>query len=271
MARGEAGAQAAGRRGGDRGVLRLALPADPGGRAVQLQRHEVAGDLLRLQPALVRRLLPRQRPDRLALWPASRSPPSRRSARSCSAPCWPSASSGSGHAGAGSSGRSRCCRWSRPRSSPAWPRCCSSPGIGLKLSMTTVILAEITFSIAYVTVIVRGRLAGVALEVEEAARDLGCTPFQAAAPGHPADPGPGPGRRRAAGLRAGLRRLRARLLHHRRRPAAAAGAGLLLDPVRRLTRHQRDRHADAARLRPADRGRAGRCPACSTAGPPAWT
>jgi len=52
-------------------------------------------------------------------------------------------------------------------------------GIGLKLSMTTVILAEITFSIAYVTVIVRGRLAGVAGEVEEAARDLGCTPFQA--------------------------------------------------------------------------------------------
>jgi ABC-type spermidine/putrescine transport system permease subunit II len=52
-------------------------------------------------------------------------------------------------------------------------------GIGLKLSMTTVILAEITFSIAYVTVIVRGRLAGIAGEVEEAARDLGCTPFQA--------------------------------------------------------------------------------------------
>ena len=52
-------------------------------------------------------------------------------------------------------------------------------GIGLKLSMTTVILAEITFSISYVTVIVRGRLAGIAGEVEEAARDLGCTPFQA--------------------------------------------------------------------------------------------
>ena len=45
--------------------------------------------------------------------------------------------------------------------------------------MATVILAEITFSIAYVTVIVRGRLAGLSLEVEEAARDLGCTPFQA--------------------------------------------------------------------------------------------
>ena len=52
-------------------------------------------------------------------------------------------------------------------------------GISLKLSMATVILAEVTFSIAYVTVIVRGRLAGLSREVEEAARDLGCTPFQA--------------------------------------------------------------------------------------------
>ncbi len=50
---------------------------------------------------------------------------------------------------------------------------------------------------------------------------------------------------RAAGLRAGLRRLRARVLHHRRRPAAAAGADLLLDPVRRLAGHQRGRHPDA--------------------------
>lgn len=52
-------------------------------------------------------------------------------------------------------------------------------GIGLKLSLGTVVLAEITFSIAYVTVIVRGRLASIPLEVEEAARDLGCTPWQA--------------------------------------------------------------------------------------------
>ena len=51
-------------------------------------------------------------------------------------------------------------------------------GVGLKLSLTTVVLAEITFSIAYVTVIVRGRLATLPLEVEEAARDLGCTPWQ---------------------------------------------------------------------------------------------
>jgi spermidine/putrescine transport system permease protein len=52
-------------------------------------------------------------------------------------------------------------------------------GIGLKLSLSTVVLAEITFSIAYVTVIVRGRLSSMSLEVEEAARDLGCTPWQA--------------------------------------------------------------------------------------------
>jgi ABC-type spermidine/putrescine transport system permease subunit II len=52
-------------------------------------------------------------------------------------------------------------------------------GLGMKLSLLTVTLAEITFSIAYVTVIVRGRLAAMSLEVEEAARDLGCTPWQA--------------------------------------------------------------------------------------------
>jgi ABC-type spermidine/putrescine transport system permease subunit II len=51
-------------------------------------------------------------------------------------------------------------------------------GAGLKLGLGTVVLAEITFSIAYVTVIVRGRLASIPLEVEEAARDLGCTPWQ---------------------------------------------------------------------------------------------
>ena len=52
-------------------------------------------------------------------------------------------------------------------------------GLGVKLSLTTVILAEITFSISYVAVIVRGRLASMSGEYEEAARDLGCTPFQA--------------------------------------------------------------------------------------------
>jgi spermidine/putrescine transport system permease protein/putrescine transport system permease protein len=52
-------------------------------------------------------------------------------------------------------------------------------GLGVKLSLNTVIIAEITFSISYVAVIVRGRLAAMSEEVEEAARDLGCTAFQA--------------------------------------------------------------------------------------------
>jgi spermidine/putrescine transport system permease protein/putrescine transport system permease protein len=51
-------------------------------------------------------------------------------------------------------------------------------GLGIKLSLITVIIAEITFSIAYVAVIVRGRLSAMSEEVEEAARDLGCTPWQ---------------------------------------------------------------------------------------------
>ncbi len=52
-------------------------------------------------------------------------------------------------------------------------------GLGVKLSLSTVIIAEITFSITYVAVIVRGRLSAMSDEVEEAARDLGCTPWQA--------------------------------------------------------------------------------------------
>jgi spermidine/putrescine transport system permease protein/putrescine transport system permease protein len=48
-------------------------------------------------------------------------------------------------------------------------------GIQFGLSLTTVVLGHITFSIAYVTIIVRGRLAALNREVEEAALDLGAT------------------------------------------------------------------------------------------------
>jgi ABC-type spermidine/putrescine transport system permease subunit II len=51
--------------------------------------------------------------------------------------------------------------------------------LGLTLSLTTVIIGHITFSIAYVTIIVRGRLASLNREVEEAALDLGATHLQA--------------------------------------------------------------------------------------------
>ena len=51
--------------------------------------------------------------------------------------------------------------------------------VGLALSLTTIILAHITFSISYVAVVVRGRLALIGTDLEEAALDLGATPWQA--------------------------------------------------------------------------------------------
>jgi ABC-type spermidine/putrescine transport system permease subunit II len=46
---------------------------------------------------------------------------------------------------------------------------------GIKLSIFTVILAHITFSISYVAIVVRARLATMGTETEEAAMDLGAT------------------------------------------------------------------------------------------------
>jgi spermidine/putrescine transport system permease protein len=50
--------------------------------------------------------------------------------------------------------------------------------VGIELSLTTIILAHITFSISYVTVVVRARLASMGREVEDAAMDLGATRLQ---------------------------------------------------------------------------------------------
>ena len=47
--------------------------------------------------------------------------------------------------------------------------------VGMTLSLKTIILGHITFSISYVTVIVRARLSLLNREVEEAAMDLGAT------------------------------------------------------------------------------------------------
>jgi spermidine/putrescine transport system permease protein len=47
--------------------------------------------------------------------------------------------------------------------------------VGLQLSLETVMIAHITFSISYVTVVVRARLAALNPEVEQAALDLGAT------------------------------------------------------------------------------------------------
>lgn len=50
--------------------------------------------------------------------------------------------------------------------------------ISMELSVATVMIAHITFSISFVTVIVRARLAALNREVEEAALDLGATRLQ---------------------------------------------------------------------------------------------
>ena len=50
--------------------------------------------------------------------------------------------------------------------------------IGVQLSFWTIVIAHITFSISYVTVVVRGRMASIGHEVEQAAMDLGATRWQ---------------------------------------------------------------------------------------------
>jgi spermidine/putrescine transport system permease protein len=50
--------------------------------------------------------------------------------------------------------------------------------VGLELSLTTIILAHITFSISYVTVVVRARLTALSRDVEDASMDLGATRWQ---------------------------------------------------------------------------------------------
>ncbi len=50
--------------------------------------------------------------------------------------------------------------------------------LGIQLSFWTIVIAHITFSISYVTVVVRGRLASMGDEVEQAAMDLGATRWQ---------------------------------------------------------------------------------------------
>jgi spermidine/putrescine transport system permease protein/putrescine transport system permease protein len=50
--------------------------------------------------------------------------------------------------------------------------------IGLDLSLLTIIIAHITFSISYVTVVVRARLSALNPEIEQAAMDLGASRWQ---------------------------------------------------------------------------------------------
>jgi spermidine/putrescine transport system permease protein len=50
--------------------------------------------------------------------------------------------------------------------------------VGLRLSLTTVVIAHVVFSVSYVAIVVRARLAGLDPVLAEAARDLGAGPFE---------------------------------------------------------------------------------------------
>lgn len=52
-------------------------------------------------------------------------------------------------------------------------------GIGLDRGMLTIVLAHTTFSMCYVSVVVSSRLVAFDRSLEEAALDLGCSPFEA--------------------------------------------------------------------------------------------
>jgi len=51
-------------------------------------------------------------------------------------------------------------------------------GIGMRLGITTIVLAHVAFSISFVTVVVRARLAGMDTHLEEAAMTLGAGPWR---------------------------------------------------------------------------------------------
>jgi spermidine/putrescine transport system permease protein len=50
--------------------------------------------------------------------------------------------------------------------------------VGLRLSLTTVVIAHVVFSVSYVAIVVRARLSGFDRSLEEAALDLGAPPLQ---------------------------------------------------------------------------------------------
>ena len=49
---------------------------------------------------------------------------------------------------------------------------------GVQLGVTTIVIAHVAFTISFVTIVVRARLAGMDRSVEEAAQDLGASPVQ---------------------------------------------------------------------------------------------
>ncbi len=50
--------------------------------------------------------------------------------------------------------------------------------MGIRLGITTIVIAHVAFTISFVTIVVRARLSGMDRSVEEAAQDLGASPLQ---------------------------------------------------------------------------------------------
>ena len=50
---------------------------------------------------------------------------------------------------------------------------------GVKLSLATIVVSHIVFCVAYITLVIMGRLQGLDPKLEEAAQDLGATPLEA--------------------------------------------------------------------------------------------
>ena len=50
--------------------------------------------------------------------------------------------------------------------------------VGFQLGITTIVIAHVAFTVSFVTIVVRARLAGMDRSIEEAAQDLGASPVQ---------------------------------------------------------------------------------------------
>jgi hypothetical protein len=206
------------------GRLRLSLPAAGGGRDLLLQRLAAQRRVGRLHDPLVRTLLRRRRDaaaaaNSLLIAIVARSRP-------CSAP-WPAFP----------------CSAGEPALLPflvltpvAMPEILLGVSLllffrqvlDLTLGLISILIAHITFSIGFVAIIVRARLAGMDESIFEAARDLGATRGRPSG-GHPAADPAGHRGRLPDELHAVDRRFRHHLLRRRRRRHHAAAADLLDD------------------------------------------
>ncbi len=127
--------------------------------------------------------------------------------------------------------------------------------VGLRLSLTTVVIAHVVFSVSYVAIVVRARLSGFDRSLEEAALDLGARPLQTFwRVTLPADPAGDRGGR-APGLHGLDRRLRDHVVRRRRRRHDAAAPDLLDAEGGRHARGQRGLDTAARGDGRADRDR----------------